>query len=141
MEKQQCLFLTAAKMKLRFATTRGHLTTEDLFDLSLKDLDGLAVGVATSLANTGTMSFLENPDRRVTAERAEQTLRLEVIKAIIETKQDDNKARKARADLQARRAFLEGLLEKKQLDAMESLSAADIEAQLAALCNAEQGQG
>jgi hypothetical protein len=35
------LFIQAAKSKLRFNTTRGQLTTEDLFDLNLKSLDAM----------------------------------------------------------------------------------------------------
>lgn len=126
------IFMTAARIKLRFPMTRGMPSAEDLFDLSLKDLDTLGQGVRATLKDDGE-SLLENPDRKASAERATQELRLELIKAVIAYKQDENKTRKARADLQARKAFLEGLLEKKQLDAMGSLSAEEIQAQLAAL--------
>ena len=37
------LFVTAARKKFRFETSKGGLNTEDLFDLSLESLDAIAV--------------------------------------------------------------------------------------------------
>jgi len=136
MDNQETLLFTAIKTKLRFPTTKGQLSPEDLCDLSLKDLDTLAMGIDAAIAQSGTKSFLETPDRRATASRVEQEMRLEIIKLIIADKQAENKARKAAGELKARREFLEGLLEKKQIDQLEGLSVAEIQAQLAAL-NAE----
>ena len=126
-------FVMASKAKLRFPSNRGSLQTDDLWDLALKDLDTLAVTADTALEKAGGKSFLENPDRRVTADRAEQALRLDVLKLVIEIKQSENKERRVKSELAARRAFLLGLKEKKQIDQLESLSVEEIDAQLAAL--------
>lgn len=133
MESQNHPFMVASKMKLRFPTTRGSLQVDDLWDLALKDLDTLAVAADAAIEKAGGKSFLENPDRRVTAERAEHALRLEVLKIVIESRQAENKATRTKAELAARRQFLMGLKEKKQIDQLESLSVEEIDAQLAAL--------
>lgn len=126
------LFIQAAKSKLRFNTNKGQLTTEDLFDLSLKSLDTVGQVIISEL-KPGSTSLLENPDPRVSAATAENELRLEIIKFVIETKQTENKAAVAASLNRRQREFLEGLKEKRQIDAMESLTLEEIDAQLAAL--------
>jgi len=133
MENQATLLFTAIKTKLRFNTSRGQLAPEDLCDLALKDLDTMAVAVDAAITQAGSKSFLENPDRKANAARAENELRLEIIKMIIEDKQTENKAKKAAADLKARREFLEDLKQKKMIDQLEGLSLEEIDAQLLAL--------
>lgn len=140
MENQIHPFIAASRAKLRFPTTRGSLQVDDLWDLSLKDLDTLAVTADAAIEKVGGKSFLENPDRRVTAERAEHALRLEILKVVIEIRQNENKERRTKADLAARRTFLIGLKEKKQIDQLESLSVEEIDAQLAALGQAEAAE-
>lgn len=126
------LFLEASRCKLRFNTGRGQLSVEDLWDLSLKDLDKAAVAIDEEI-KPQRKSFLENPDRSEARRAKEGELALEIVKAIIAVMQAENKERLAEASKRQRREFLQGLLEKKQIDALESLSAADIEKELAAL--------
>jgi hypothetical protein len=126
------LFIQAAKSKLRFTTTRGQLTAEDLFDLNLKSLDAIGQAIIAEL-KPGSSSLLENPDPRVSAVSAENDLRLEIVKFVIDTKQTENKAAVAASLNRRQREFLEGLKEKRQIDAMESLTVEEIDAQLAAL--------
>lgn len=134
-------FVLASRMKLRFPTSRGHLQVDDLWDLSLKDLDAMAVATDAAIENTGGKTFLENPDtRRPSTERTTRTVALDVLKLVIEIKQAENKERLAKSALNARRQFLMGLKEKKQIDALESLSVEEIDAQLTALGADEAAQ-
>lgn len=126
-------FLAATKKKLRFVTTGGHYSVEDLWDLSLKDLDRIAVKIDETLSAGSRKSFLENPDPKASAARSEDELRLEILKAVIGAKQDENKATRAARDKASQKAFLEGLLEKRKIDALESLPLEEIQKQLAAL--------
>ena len=126
------VFQEASRRKLRFVAPNGFLTSEDLWDLSLKQLDGMAVTIDTELGKA-RKSFLDNPDRAVTAARTEDELRLEILKAVITTKQEENAAKRASQDKAARKAFLTNLLQKKQIDQLESLPIEDIEKELAAL--------
>jgi len=125
-------FALAARNKLRFATNSGHVAAEDLFDLSLKSLDKIAVGIHSGLQEDST-SFLSNPDRQVSEAQKEQELRLEVLKAVIGIKQDENKEKLDALSKSKRREFLKGLQEKKRMETLESLSEEEIAAQLAEL--------
>jgi hypothetical protein len=122
------LFAQATKAKLRFS----NFSTEDLWDLSLKDLDKLAIYISTQLEGN-TKTFLENPDPREAKKQSQHKLALEVLKFIIKTKQDENKDRLEASAKRAQKEFLTSLLEKKQMQQLENLTADEIKAQLAAL--------
>lgn len=135
MDTNTNLLIEVSKKKLRFPMTNGHIATEDLWDLSLKALDELAVRIDAETTSRGRKSFRSNPDVTVTKEQADNDLRLEVLKAFIERKEADNAAKASAANLKARLAFLEDAREKKQLNALESLSLEDIDKEIAALKN------
>lgn len=126
------LFLAASRRQLRFETNRGHITTEDLWTLSLKSLDAIGQSVIAVL-KPGTTSLLENPDSKTAEAEADNQLRLEIIKAVISIKQEENKAKLAESAKASQRQFIKELLEKKKIGAMESMSEAELQAQLAAL--------
>lgn len=52
------MYKEANQLKLRFQTTKGVLTTEQLFDLSTTELDKLAVELQESYDNSKGKSFL-----------------------------------------------------------------------------------
>jgi hypothetical protein len=126
------LFLAASRRQLRFTTSRGHITTEDLWSLSLQSLNSIGQFVIANL-KPGTESLLENPDERATQAEEDEKLRLEIIKAVIKIKQDENKAKLAESTKASQRQFIKELLEKKKIGAMESMSEEELQAQLAAL--------
>jgi hypothetical protein len=126
------LFIEASRKQLRFVAGNGHLTVEDLWSLSLKNLDSLAVGIYSRLMDQRT-SFLANPDPKANAAAKDDEMRLEILKVIIDLKQTENKAAADASAKKAQRAFLSNLLEKKKIDALEGLSVEEIEAQLAAM--------
>lgn len=78
------IFEVAARKKFRFASTRGDLLVEQLFDLSLVHLDGIARTVNTELKSLTEESFIDlKPDPR----RGDLEAKLEILKYIIEAKQ------------------------------------------------------
>lgn len=127
------LFVAASRCKLRIATAKGSLTVEDLWDLSLKALDDIAVKLDAQLAPPARRSFLENPDVKADVKMEQDRLALEIIKVVIETRQAENKATYAARQKADQVQFLKGLLEKRKMAELESLSAEEIEAQLKAL--------
>jgi hypothetical protein len=126
-------FIIAAKTKLRITTNKGQFSVEDLFDLSLKDLDIMAQGIDAAIEKSGGKSFLKNPDTRVSKEKATNELSLEILKTIINMKQEENEAKLAAADKKARLDFLKNLKEQKLLDKMGALSVEEIDAEIAAI--------
>lgn len=109
-------------MKLRFATSKGNLSVEDLWDLSLPALDRLAVSYDEELAKSPRKSFITND----TPSNSE--LEFNIVKDVITDKLKDKAAREA-----AEKARLTELLAKKQSEKMESMSEDEIRQRLAEL--------
>lgn len=82
------IFEAASRMKLRFQTAKGLVSTEDLWSLPLTKLDEIAVEINGKIKATATGSFLTpktNPD-------AELSLALEVLIYIMTKRQAENAA-------------------------------------------------
>jgi len=84
METQQ-MFEKATRNKLRFMSGKGNLIIEELWDLSLRDLDRLAQSINAELKETKQESFI--PDS-ATEKRGSTTLnlKLDLVKYIIEVR-------------------------------------------------------
>ena len=123
------MFEKANKCKLRFNTTKGQLTVEDLYDLSLQSLDAIAVNVNKQLKEEATESFLD------TAKNADASnaLRLEILKHIMREKQDDAILRKQRSVRAQELAQLKEILASKKSQELLSLSAEELEKRIALL--------
>ncbi len=123
------IFEKATKLKLRFTTGKGEASIEDLWDLSLQALDTIAKAVNKQLKDETEESFIE----RKSTKSAILELKLDVLKKVIEVKQEEAKARKERSEKASRADFMRNLLEKKRMDKLEALSEEDIEKELASL--------
>jgi len=123
------IFLEATRRKLRFQTGKGLLSVEELWDLKLTDLDTAAIAVNKQLKDSKEESFIAVKTKTNT----ELELRLEILKAIIETKQSEAtaKANKAKKDLE--REKLIDLLSRKEDSELEQLSPEEIKKRLAEL--------
>ena len=90
------MYKKALKSKLRFNTTKGKLTTEDLFDLNLTDLNNIAIALDKKLSETPRKSFISD----ITPDTQEDELRFNIVKDVITTKlaeRDANQNAKAKA--------------------------------------------
>ena len=76
------MFKQASKIKLRFATSKGYLSVEDLWDLSLPTLDKLAVSYDEELAKSPRKSFISDNAPK----NKELELKFNIVKDIIATK-------------------------------------------------------
>lgn len=123
------MYKQASKMKLRFATSKGNLSVEDLWDLSLPALDRLAVSYDEELAKSPRKSFITND----TPSNSELELKFNIVKDVITDKLKDKAAREASKDKAAEKARLTELLAKKQSEKMESMSEDEIRQRLAEL--------
>lgn len=134
------IFEQASRQKLRFPSTKGELTTEQLWDLPLLvtgnargtgfDLDTIARGINADLKAITEDSFVvTRPDPR----KAVLTLKLDILKHVIAAKIDENEARKASAEkAEKRRKLLDALAAKEDAE-LGSKSKEDILKELAAL--------
>lgn len=130
------IFEHAARIKLRFDSVVGQLTTENLFDLPLvakgdrPNLDTLARAVYTELKSIEEGSFVElKPDPR----KAGLELRLEILKHVIAVKLEAKAAsEKAAADAERKRKLLNALSRKEEGE-LEGMTKEQIEAEIAKL--------
>ena len=120
------MYKKALRTKLRFSTSKGKLTTEDLFDLSLTDLNNIAIALDKKLSETPRKSFISD----IAPDTAEDELRLSILKDVITTKLiEKNNAQEAKAKA-AEKAQLAEILHRKKNQALENLSIEELEAKL-----------
>lgn len=124
------IFEKASRLKLRFSTAKGELSIEELWDLSLEDLDSIARKVNRALKDEGEESFIDKRKSHVTTKLE---LKLETLKHVISIKQEEKAAAKTKAEKKSQVEFLKTLREKKKIDQLESLDMAEIEKQIAEL--------
>lgn len=123
------LFIEAARKKVRFGTTRGQLSVEDLWDLSLDTLDTIAIQLSELVAKAARKSFITDAPKA----DADLTLQFDLVKHVIDVRLAENKAAKIAADQRAQVEFLKGLLQRKQLAELESMTPEAIKLKLAEL--------
>lgn len=123
------MFEKATKNKLRFTTNKGQISVEDLWDLSLISLDTIAREVNKALKADQEESFISP---KSTA-NSELTLKLEILKYIIQVKQEEKEKSKLRAEKQAQLATLKELAAQKSGEALSQKSLEEIQAMIAEL--------
>lgn len=131
------IFEQATKQKLRFASVRGSLSVEDLWDLSLTsgqiNLNDLAVGVNRSLKESeGEESFVPTT-KTGDADVARLRLQLDVLKRIIAVKVEERDVREAARDKSAKKRVLQEALVEAQNTALKSKTPEEIQAMIDAL--------
>lgn len=127
------IFEQATRKKIRFALNGGAetISTEELWELKLTDLDKIAVAIDAKLgAEKSQKSFI---GKKTKSESSILTLKLDVLKAIIDVKMDEEEKAKVKNEKKAQIELLEEILAKKQLNKLETSSIASIEKRLAAL--------
>lgn len=129
------VFVKAIRLKLRFATSRGTLSVEDLFDLPLKDLDEKGQKIREALRSQGGGSLLsdEAEGRKESQATERDRLRFEIIKEVIAIREADVAEKRERTRLQGEEAFLKRLLAARAEEEASSWSREEIEKRLAEL--------
>ena len=126
------IFEQATKQKLRFKTVRGQVDVEALWDLPLEAKDGCSLdevskAVIRELNAEGETSLVKpktNPGH------ADNVLRLDVLKHIIQYKKDKATAEALETNKAEERKVLEGLLAQKKTEELGKLSKEEIEKRL-----------
>lgn len=126
-------FLKASRAKLRFASGKGFLSVEDLWDLSLESLDTIAKAVNKQLKAETEESFIG----KRTTKNTELELQLEILKEVIQIKLEEKDAKAARAERNAKLAQLKELAASKSNEALQGLSLEEVNKMIADLTEAE----
>lgn len=128
------IFERASRNKLRFATSIGELTTEQLWDLALTargerpDLDKIARAVNSELRDIAEGSFVNlKPDPR----KADLELKLDILKHVIAAKVAIAEAAEKAAENAERKRKLLAALSAKEDAALAGMSREEIEAEIA----------
>jgi hypothetical protein len=123
------IFEEASRKKLRFSVPKGTMNVEDLWDLSLEDLDNIAKGINRQLKAADEESFITTRSKENTIEN----LRFDVILHVITVKMAEVSKKKLAKERSEKRAQLKELIEKKLRSAQEEKSIEELEKELALL--------
>lgn len=123
------MYKQALKMKLRFATSKGNLSVEDLWDLNLVALDKLAVSYDEELAKSPRKSFITND----APSNTELELKFNIVKDIITDKLKEKADKEAAKNKATEKAKLLDILARKQNEKLENLSEDELKRRLAEL--------
>lgn len=120
------IFKQAAKEKLRFSTSRGQLSAEQLFDLSIDELDALAVSLDTAHQQSARKSFVV----KTTAKDKTAKLRFDVALEVLNTRVAEMEAATEAAEIKAHNEKLLGLIADKKDETLKGKSIKQLEAML-----------
>jgi hypothetical protein len=123
------LFQQASRRKLRFDSSIGQLSTEQLWELNLSQLNDLAVSLSRKVKDVSTESFIQTE----TKVPKELSLRFEIVKAIIAVKLEEADKAKKSAERKVQRDKLLNALANKQDEKINSMSIKALEKELDAL--------
>lgn len=124
-------FEKASKKKLRFESSKGQLTVEQLWDLSLESLNTIGLKVKKKLEETGTESLISTKPKT----NADDELRFAIVKHIIDYKLKQQEERAKRQERSEKIQALQQLAVQKQNEVFTSQSLEEIQKQLAELQN------
>lgn len=119
----------ASRVKLRYSTNRGVLSVEDLWDLSLEQLDPIAINLNKRLKESQTESFIKTRTKDTT----ELELKFNIVKHIIDVKLQEQEDRLLESEKKAKRQKILDLMAKKQDAELEGKSLEELAKELEAL--------
>ena len=128
------IFEIATKQKIRFASLKGDVNTEMLWDIPLEsksgfDLDTIAKSVKADLDAASEESFV----RASSPMKTSLELKLLVIKHVIDVRLTERAAALRKKEISQTKQTLLDALARKQSQEFDELSAAQIQEKLAAL--------
>lgn len=120
------IFKIASQLRLRFQTPKGELSTEQLWSLSLEELDSLAVSLETQHKESGKKSFIhKSTDKDRVAK-----LRFDVVLDILTTKVAQEEAASEALEIKAHNEKILGLIADKKDQQLANKSVAELTKQL-----------
>lgn len=123
------VLLDAMKSSMRFESTSGLLTIEDLTKKTIKQLEPIVLALRKQKEEAGEYSYTE------VRSTAMQTLELkfQIAEYILLSKIEAEKARKQKSEVLAQMSQLQQLLDEKKQAELSNLSAEELEKKIDAL--------
>lgn len=119
-------FKQAVKQKLRVSTNKGLLSVEQLWDLSISDLDILAVSLEEAYNNSKGKSFLA----KKTTKDKDIKLQFDIVLDILETKVAEQEAISEAKEIKEHNQKILKLIEDKKEEDMKGMSVKQLTAML-----------
>lgn len=128
-------FEYATRNKIRFQSTRGELTVEQLWDVPLRSRDDFNLNAVAKTANKAFKDISEESFVETTRTVAHTRLQasLEIVKYVIETKLNEEAAAKKRADNATEKSKLLKILAEKQDGKLSEMSEEDLRKRISAI--------
>lgn len=129
------IFEYATRNKLRFASARGDLTIEQLWDVPLRSGDGFNLNAVAKTASKAWKDLSEESfvETAKTPEHTRRETVLEVVKYVIDAKLAEEAAAKKRAENKVEKEKLLAILAEKQDGKLSALSERELQRRIAAL--------
>lgn len=119
-------FKLATQQKLRFQTNKGLLSTEQLWDLSLDELDALAVSLETEHKQSAKKSFLV----KTSVKDKTAKLRFDVVIDVLGTMVAEQEAALEALEIKEHNKKIITLISEKQDESLKGKSIKQLEAML-----------
>ena len=119
-------FKLASQQKLRFQTNKGLLSTEQLWDLSLNDLDSLAVTLDEEYGKSGQKSFLVKSSLKDKTTK----LRFDIVLDVLNTKNEEQQAASEAREIREHNKKIVALIAEQEEEGLKKKSKKELEAML-----------
>lgn len=116
----------ATRQKLRFQTNRGSLSTEQLWDLTLSELDALAVSLEVAHKESAKKSFLAKTSEKDRTAK----LRFDIVLDVLNSKVAEEEAAAEKQENKEYNAKILGIIAEKQDESLKGKSVKQLEAML-----------
>lgn len=121
------IFEYATREKLRFPF-RGEISVEDLWDLSLTNLDKVYKALNAQAKQNNEASLISSSVK--TAEESRLDAKIEIVRYIFAVKDNEAKARRQEVEKAEKKQKIMSIIARKQDEALESMSAEDLQKML-----------
>ena len=116
------MFEKLIKEKVRFKTAQGIVTSEDVYDLGLEDLNTLAKSLNKQIKDSEEESFIKTK----TTANTTLELKFEFVKHVIDVKLKEADERKTAKEKAVKRAKIMELMNQKENEELSSKSLDDL---------------
>jgi len=131
------MFEKAARLKLRFETVKGQVTVEDLWDMPLVSREISSPGFSLdemAIAINGKLKIKqESFVTPLTCDDSILSLKLDILKRVIEIKMKEAKDNEEVVVKKARKEYILSIIKEKQTEALRDKSIEELEKELDSL--------